>query len=221
MKLIQSEDSKAVYSLETPNYTIEVTLLDMGNYVGHRERPFGNPEPQIWKTMSMEIQLKDGDKKFHVENLVDDKGRLLRTLIEDKDTNTRRIRQYYYDFLGVSQERITQLRGPGTYWDNGRWVQDDISVWKDNFPSESFYYDNETGLFIEKDEKSNHTSIKSSPEGPLANPELTEKIELIGYKIEGAFNKERLTTNKNPEEILVPGIDAPAPSAPDNEEPEL
>lgn len=216
MKLIKSEKTKAVYLLETPKFMITVTLMDMGNYVGHRDRPFGSKEPQIWKTMNMEIQSKETNKSFHVENLVDDQGRILRTLIQDGNSDIRRVRQYYYDFLDFPQERITQLRGPGTYWDNGRWVQDTLSIWKNHMPANSYYYDKETGLFMNTDTSKEHLSIESAPESPLTQPLLTSEVEMIGYQIEGAFNKERFKSNDNPEEIFVTGLDVP-----DTEDPEL
>lgn len=197
MRLVSSSKDNKQYALDKENYSINFTLMDMGTYIGHRYRQWYETAPEIWKAMGIDIESKDPSKSIHSEFLVDDKGDLLRALIIDSN-GIKRARQYYNDPLSRSKEDEEFYRGKGVSKVNGRWVQDSIIV-PGNNPlgiGKSYYYDEETGKFIDE-------NGQEAPESVVSNFELPELLATAGKQVSEKFTQLRGKTENVPDEIDI------------------
>ena len=77
MELIEDSEKRKVYKEEGTTYT----MLDMGSYIGHRNRPWYQKPAPVWYLMSMDETTEKGTT--HVESLVDDMGNYIRFIIEN------------------------------------------------------------------------------------------------------------------------------------------
>ena len=89
MELIEDLEKRKLFQEDGTTYT----MLDMGSYVGHRNRPwYKHPAPK-WYLMAMDDEVEN----VHVETLVDDKGHYIRFLIDKGPI--RRVLLLHYGFV--------------------------------------------------------------------------------------------------------------------------
>lgn len=97
MEIIKEEKTKKIFEENGKIYT----LIDMGAYVGHRNRNWWENTPECWRLMFCDEKNNDNET-FHIEALVNDSGDYIRFLIE-KDEVKRIINvtndYVYQDFL--------------------------------------------------------------------------------------------------------------------------
>ena len=95
MRIIEQEKKKALLQDEIDNKKYNITILDMGNYIGYNSRPwYVTPKPK-WKVMSMDATSPEKDG-FHYESLVDVYGDITRVILKSEDDKISRIRHYDY-----------------------------------------------------------------------------------------------------------------------------
>ena len=76
MELIEDAEKEKVFQEDDTLYT----MLDMGDYIGHRDREWYQKSPERWFLMYMDKK----DKSLHIEALVDDIGNYMRFVIENE-----------------------------------------------------------------------------------------------------------------------------------------
>lgn len=82
--------------LYTDGENVFYTMFNMGSYIGHRTREFGDEAPDAWFLMNYRINHLDGHCEYG-EALVDDAGRYLRVDISVDDV--RRIIDLNGDYV--------------------------------------------------------------------------------------------------------------------------
>ena len=80
MELVREENNEKVFIGDNKVYY----MLNMGSYVGHRNRPWYAAKPQIWILMATDEKCEDGEI-FHIEALVDDRGDYTRFIMQKGD----------------------------------------------------------------------------------------------------------------------------------------
>ena len=196
MRLVSNSEDNKQYALDKKDYSVIFTLMDMGIYIGHRTREWWMEAPEIWRTMGIDIEAKDPNKSIHSEFLVDDHGEMLRTLIKDFN-GIKRVRIYHNDSPYNTKEREEQLRGKGMIKVNGRWTQDVVVVPRSNDVlgiGESYYYEEESGKFINEDGR-------EAPATIVSQFELPELLVTAGKQVADKFTDLRREMKNIPEEI--------------------
>jgi len=202
MKLISSseEDKRYEYEIEREGYSVKFTILNMGDYVGHKSRQWYEEAPDFWKTMFIDICSQEPKKNMEVEFLIDDKGDMLSVTLTDGN-GVRRTRQYYNDSPNNTREREEALRGKGVSKVNGRWVQDIIYIPNvqdgddDNIrlfygqDSITYYYEEEKGCFVDE----NGEEIEAMP---ISDYELPEVLINAGQQVVDKVQSELGTVGK-------------------------
>lgn len=192
MKLINSEDNKKTYQFEKDNYSIDFTLVNMGNFVGHRHHNFMDPVPEYWETMFVDINhVEDKSKNINSSFLISDSGHLLRLIMVDGNNN-QRTRLFYPNDSRFSKEEVQYRRGNGISNIDGIWVQDSIGK-ADNIFGPSYYYDEETQQFV--DQNGNIYPEKT----PIANYELAQMITSAAQQTSKNYNEKIVNKNNSKE----------------------
>ena len=92
MKKIFEDKKKIIYKdiKENGNFSL-LTMLDMGNYVGHQYRDVFDTQKSEWRLMFKDDFDKDNNKIRHTETLVDSLGYYSRIIEKDIQNNIDRI----------------------------------------------------------------------------------------------------------------------------------
>lgn len=77
MELLREEKNKKVF---VENYKL-YHMLNMGSYVGHRNRSWYASKPAVWILMATDEKCEDGEI-LHMEALVDDRGDYTRFILQ-------------------------------------------------------------------------------------------------------------------------------------------
>ena len=192
MKLINSDDKKKTYQFQKDNYLIDFTLVDMGNFVGHRHRNFMDSVPEYWETMFVDIRHnEDKSKNINSSFLISDNGHLLRLIMVDGNNN-QRTRLFYPNDSKFSKEEVQYRRGKGISNINGIWVQDSIGKTDDIF-GPSYYYDEKTQQFVDK-----NGNIYPD-QTPIASYELAQMITSAAQQTSKNYNEKIVNKNDSKE----------------------
>lgn len=198
MRLVSNSDDNKKYALDKKDYTVLFTLIDMGIYIGHRNREWWMQAPEIWKAMEIDIEANDAEKNVQSEYLVDDHGAMLRALLKDSN-GIKRVRMYYNDSPENTKQEEEHLRGKGMIKVNGRWVNDAIVVPTDDAPlglGEWYYYDEESRKFI-------NDEGREAPQTIVGQFELPELLITAGKQVADRFTNLRREMQDIPEEINI------------------
>lgn len=84
MKLILDDKNKKVFFDQSGEKEKIYTLINMGNYVGHRSRPWYMEAEPCWLLMFYD-ERKDKETIFHCEALCDEQGQYTRLIMEQND----------------------------------------------------------------------------------------------------------------------------------------
>lgn len=103
MNLVREDKDKKIFIDGNNKF---YSMINMGNYVGHRDREWYDSNPDVWVLMFYDEKRTDG-KTLHIEALLDDEGNYIRFIIELE-----------------GQKRVIQL-------DNGKVFKDTITEIKD------------------------------------------------------------------------------------------
>lgn len=149
MKNILNEENKKTFLMERGNYNVQFTLLNMGNYVGHKNRQWYESAKPHWETMLVDIISQDPSKCLTGEFLIDSNGDFQRLLISDNNGNKRIILSVKPHY-GVKEEDYEYYYGKGIHKEQNSWIQE---MYVEKVPGElldkSYYYDQTTGKFID------------------------------------------------------------------------
>ena len=197
MKIIK-KDKKSIELVgkEKHGTSYKLVLLDMGDYIGFRDRCWYDNVPVIWTPVNfyMDFDEKSGleDYSFQSEMLYDDKGKLMRMLISHRNGLMRCCQFYHMNIPpeNASEEDIAKrttymekLYGEGFSLERGFggrfWCQQYITESKDSFYKEKPIYYYKNGQFISEDGKvlENPADLKDLP---VVVKDISEKV---AYKI--------------------------------------
>ncbi len=95
MEIIKQEKKQALLEDVIDNKKYQITMLDMGSYIGYRSRPWYSTPKPVWKAMSIDASSTEKNG-FHYESLVDEYGEITRVILKSEDNSISRIR--HYDF---------------------------------------------------------------------------------------------------------------------------
>lgn len=199
MELKESLDKKKVYTMQKDTYSVDFTLLDMGSYVGSKGYSWYSKKPESWYTMNINVKAQNPKKSMECEFLIDEFGKDMRAIATDAN-GIRRIRMYYKDAPNRDKSEIEFLRGKGISKHKGKWVQDLISIPGENdFSRENYYYDEESGKFINEDGQ-------EAPKSIVANYGLMEVLEDARSQVTEKFLSTKGKATKTPEELSDDGL---------------
>ncbi len=182
MKKIVDEKNKKIFSMARNGYSVLFTLLDMGEYVGHKSRQWYEKASPFWETMMIDVLSEDPNKKLSSEFLIDSNGDFQRLIITDMKGYKRVIlplRPHY----GIKEEDYEFYYGKGIRRDNNSFVRD-IFVDEnfDNiFESNNYYFDNSSKKFI--DDNGNE-----APKSILTNIDIGNVFRDAARSISNQFN---------------------------------
>ena len=151
MKKIVDEKNKKVFSMQKDNYTVNFTLLDMGEYVGYQNREWYDNVYPYWETMFIEVVAQNPDKNLSSEFLIDSYGKFQRLIISDCHGNKRVIRPITPHY-GIIEEDYEFYYGKGIHKQQNQFMQE-IYVEEtpgELFKSKEYYFDKNTNKFIDK-----------------------------------------------------------------------
>lgn len=82
MKKVYEDKERIVLMSDEENLHKDYTILNMGNYVGHRNRSIFELAPEYWKLMFYTEADLNSNKQTNVEALIDEQGNYIRILVE-------------------------------------------------------------------------------------------------------------------------------------------
>lgn len=135
-----------------PGYTVKFTLLDMGDYVGHKKRPWFAEPKSHWKTMFIDVISEDTNKNLNAEFLIDSDGNFQRLLIADEKGN-KRIVLLVRPQLSINEKDYEFYYGKGIYPEQVSYVQE---IYIDNSlenisQSKNYLLDKKLNKFLDDD----------------------------------------------------------------------
>lgn len=104
----------------------EISFIDMGIYVGHKERRWFQRPKSCWKPMFAEITTKEGNQ-IHYETLVDDQGRIMRIILEE--AGCKRVTQFKMQL----DENFEPKNLPYEEICEGKETNPDLKIWDEEF----------------------------------------------------------------------------------------
>jgi hypothetical protein len=203
MNLKKEDKNKAVYEMQQEDGTnITFTLLNMGEYVGYNSRDWYEEAPECWETMFIDVDSEEPKKKMHCEFLIDSTGSLMRSILIDGQ-KIQRTRIYYTDSPNCTKEDEKRCRGEGISKINNQWVQDTIIKGDILEPGyESYYYDDETGKFLDEYD----TSRELPHETLLSDYGIVDKFTEMRKLVAKEFSKSR---NQKEKPNNIPDVEGP------------
>ena len=181
MKKIIDDKSRKVFLMERQGYKVEFTLLDMGIYVGHKQRAWYETPRQYWETMCIDVISQDPSKSISSEFLIDSYGKFQRLLISDKQGNKRIILPITPHY-GIKEEDFERMYGKGIHKVGNSYIQEYYSVYNpdDIFDGTNYYFDSNTNSFIDDDGN-------KAPDGILTNLEIGNVLRKAAQEVSTKF----------------------------------
>ena len=199
MELKESSDKKKIYTMKKDSYSVDFTLSDMGSYVGKSSYSWYSKKPESWYTMNIDVTAKNPKKSMKCEFSIDQFGKDEKAIAVDSN-GIKRIRMYYKDSPNKDKSEIEFYRGKGISKHRGKWVQDLISIpGANDFDRDNYYYDEETGKFVNEDGK-------EAPKSIVANYGLMEVLEDARSQVLEKFLATKGKAAKTPEELSDDGL---------------
>ena len=175
MKKILDKENKKEFLMEKDNYSVKFTVLNMGEFVGHKSRQWYESAKACWETMFINIVSQDPKKCLSGEFLIDSNGDFQRLLISDNSGNKRvilSIKPHY----GIKEEEYEFYYGKGIHKEQNSWIQE---MYVEAL-GKSYYYDQSTGKYV--DDAGNE-----APETILTNKQLGNLFMRSGKNVSKQF----------------------------------
>ena len=189
MKRVLDEKRKKVFVMKKSGYEVHFTLLDMGSYVGHKDRPWFKKASPYWETMFINIKAENPARSLDCEFLINSDGEFQSLAIADHQGHKRHIIQLPH--FNLTQEEYEQLYGKGIHNEGGSFIQEilvDENSGKYN-ESTQYYFDDSTQKFLDLEGN-------EAPPCSLTNLNLGKTIRKAARKVKAQF-----ITRNNPEII--------------------
>ena len=168
MKKILDEKTKKEFLMERNGYSVKYTIMNMGDYVGHKYRQWYEDTPEYWETMFITVESEDPLKCLSGEFSIDSNGSFLNLIIKDKDDN-KRVISAMQGMFGASEEDYEFYYGKGIHIKNGEVIRD-VYIEKDQNEDsiinlgKEYYYDEERKEFVDEEGNVATKSILTNPE---------------------------------------------------------